>query len=229
MSNVTIAKGQKALVALVSEVSAAEHDWNEAETRLKIIDRLIRECLGWTYDQISVEKAQDRKYTDYELGTPRALIVEAKREGIVFELPADPSAKLIQDLASVAALDPRADEAIKQAQQYATLRGVEFAAVSNGHQLIAFLASRFDGIPPLEDKCLIVRSFDQMLDAFPKIWQNLSPSGIAEKKLFRLLTVGQDTILPPKLCTYLTHYQKFRYGSPLQASLSVTLSSERTS
>ena len=53
------------------------------------------------------------------------------------------------------AVSPEASEAIKQAQDYCSSRGVQFAVVFNGHQLIAFLAVRFDGVAPLDGKCLV--------------------------------------------------------------------------
>ena len=55
---------------------------NEAETRLKIIDRIFRDCLGWELSDISVEENYNGTYTDYVFSTSnKALIVEAKKEG----------------------------------------------------------------------------------------------------------------------------------------------------
>ena len=61
---------------------------NEATTRFKLIDRLLLEALAWDRDEFAVEAHEDGTYTDYELGKPRRLIVEAKRESIGFTLPA---------------------------------------------------------------------------------------------------------------------------------------------
>jgi hypothetical protein len=88
-----ISSGRKALEALLKDVADHAPEWNEAETRLHFIDRFVIECLGWSRDVLRVEVAQGRSYTDYELGQPRAVIWEAKREGAYFELPANPKKK----------------------------------------------------------------------------------------------------------------------------------------
>ena len=64
---------------------------NEAATRLKVIDRIIKEVLGWTDDDISPEEhvSEDGKttYADYVLRTANsAIVVEAKKVGVSFEI-----------------------------------------------------------------------------------------------------------------------------------------------
>lgn len=54
---------------------------NESQTRFFIIDYILFECLGWRKDEVSIEKNEENKFTDYELGKPRIAILEAKREG----------------------------------------------------------------------------------------------------------------------------------------------------
>ncbi|EOB4245721.1 hypothetical protein ACIL2N_001496 [Vibrio metschnikovii] len=59
---------------------------NEAQTRFHIIDRVLEDCFNWR-DDIEVEKHESKNgFTDYELGKPRILVVEAKREGITLLL-----------------------------------------------------------------------------------------------------------------------------------------------
>jgi len=55
----------------------------EQDTRLKIIDRVLSEVLGWPLSEISTEDRAGHGYIDYKLtvnGLAR-LIVEAKRDG----------------------------------------------------------------------------------------------------------------------------------------------------
>src|SRR4051812_39466321 len=85
--------------------------------------------------------------------------------------------------------------------------------------LVAFLAVRTDGKPPLEGRCLGFDSLENMHANFPQLWQTLSPAGLAEKRLSRLLHVGEDVALPPKLSTYVPSYPRYRYPSELQTSL----------
>lgn len=59
---------------------------NGAETRLKVIDRVLFEVLGWTHDDVSVEPRviEDGKseYADYVIHTGfSAIVIEAKRVG----------------------------------------------------------------------------------------------------------------------------------------------------
>lgn len=215
----SLADGQKALDPILKRIAKPDLDWNEAQTRFSFLDDFLTDCLSWSKDDIHVEVAQGRSYTDYELGSPRQIIWEAKKEGKTFDLPANPTMSIIEDLASIIALGGEAAEAVKQAQQYCATRGVEFAVVSNGRQFIAFLAVRFDGTPPLEGKCFVINNVEQLSAEFPTVWQHLSPSGVAERRLFRLLTVGVDESLPPKLSSFLIQYPRIRYGSPIQTSL----------
>lgn len=218
IGNKSIDKGLAELGNLVEKVTVIHPDWNEADTRFQFIDPFITDCLGWHRDEIRVEAAHGGTYTDYELGKPRVAIWEAKREGTYFELPANPARKLVAPLSSVMALDDNAAAAIKQVQAYCSSRGAPIAVLCNGHQIIAFLAVRLDGHPPLEGKCLVVDGYQQMLKEFPLLWQNLSPEGVTQRRIVRLLTTG-ETGIPRKLSSYLMQYPTFRYKSRIQADL----------
>ena len=216
----TIAQGGKAVSCLVDEIKASNLDWNEAETRFQIIDRIIVDCLGWPRDLLRLENGHEgRSYADYVLGNPRCVIWEAKRKNRTFNLPADPQRNLVRDLPSMMALNSEASCAITQAQKYCSERGVELAVATNGRQFIAFLATRNDGIAPLAGRCFVIDGYDQLKDEFPTIWQMLSPAGVAERRLTHLLNVGEDRALPPKLSSLLTNYPRHRYPSQLQTTL----------
>lgn len=58
----------------------SESNMNEAQTRFHIIDTVLKECLDWE-DFIEVEHHKSSNgFTDYELGHPRRVIVEAKEK-----------------------------------------------------------------------------------------------------------------------------------------------------
>ncbi len=219
LGTTTITDGQKALKHLINDIDKSKLDWNEAETRFQIIDRIIVECLGWPRESIRLEQAHERTYDDYELGEPRCVIWEAKRENRTFELPADPQGDIVKDLSSIMALDDEASEAIRQVQGYCSSRGVELAVATNGHQLIAFLATRNDGTAPLEGRCLVIDGYEKLQEHFPRVWQMLSPAGVAERRLNRLLNVGEEQALPHKMSSLLANYPQYRYPSELQYSL----------
>lgn len=61
---------------------------NEADTRLKIIDEILFNCLGWDKDKVTVESHVHDGYVDYKLGTQgHRFIIEAKKVGRSFQFP----------------------------------------------------------------------------------------------------------------------------------------------
>ena len=107
---------------------------------------------------------------------------------------------------------------MNQVRGYCSERGVQIAVVTNGFQIIAFIATRNDGTPPLEGKALVFDSLRHMYDNFDKAWQFLSYEGIQENRIIHYLTSG-DIGIPPKLSSKLIEYPKTRYSSSFQANL----------
>src|SRR5437867_5648759 len=64
---------------------------NEAQTRFDVIDRLIKDVLGWRHGQIDVEErceGDHELYVDYLLRSGDAtIVVEAKKIGASFPNP----------------------------------------------------------------------------------------------------------------------------------------------
>ena len=93
MSTFTIDQCHAALDRLIEKHSQLTlSDANEAETRLKVIDKVLREVLGWQDDDLSVEErcSEDSRtvFADYIVRTATtSLIVEAKKAGATFLLP----------------------------------------------------------------------------------------------------------------------------------------------
>jgi GTPase SAR1 family protein len=219
-SNVSLSDGQKNLQRVLKELGAEVVDWNEANTRFHLIDRLLVECLGWprvpnTFD---LERYVNGDYRDYVLGDPAAVIWEAKRSGLYFDFPADADKAICQNIEDIFAVSKSAEAAIKQVQRYCVDSGVEIAVVCNGYQLIAFVAVRI-GQPWLKGKALIIRTLQQMTVEFATVWQCLSPDGVYEKRIHSLLNYGSTRAIPGKLSGKLIHYPSFRYKSELQANL----------
>ena len=217
-STISLDEGRNALNVLLEGDATKYAKWNEADTRFHFIDKLLTDCLGWPRISITLEHSQDKKFADYVLGEPHSVIWEAKKEGHYFELPANFSGRMLQSIPSIFAVSSEAEKAIRQVHSYCTTRGVEFAVVCNGVQLIAFLAIRI-GKPPLEGRALVFQDHKQMKSNFGKMWQNLSPEGIAERRLHRLLTTGSDVSLPQKPSTHLLRFPVMRYQSNAQSTL----------
>ena len=176
------------LMALIERVGdSSKSHRNEATTRLQLIDELLFECLGWGKSECVAEDNFDGTYTDYSLGSPhKHLVVEAKKEDVYFKVPAGVS-DLTYRIKRFKNDAPDVYEAIKQAMGYCQSRGVPFGAVSNGHQFVAFLASRTDGIPPIEGKALVYHSMQHMVDHFLEFWNCLSRAGVSSRGLPVLL------------------------------------------
>lgn len=196
---------------------------NEATTRLHLIDTLFFECLGWKKEDSIVEEHTDRGIIDYTfyVQTPRAaLVVEAKKEGVYFELPAG-HARIERPIKSFQRDAPSIFRAIAQASDYCYRRGVQIGAIANGHQIICFLATRTDGKSPFEGNAIVFDSYQKMLDNFLELWQFLSKDGIAQNKLLYRLTGAAEPLVPPKLSTTMTSYPGFKRRNVIQAELQI--------
>jgi hypothetical protein len=119
-SNVSLEEGHKNLQQIIRELGDVPIDWNEANTRFHIIDRLLTECLGWPTlpHGFKLEEHLDGEYRDYILGSPEMVILEAKRSGIYFDFPVDAERKPVQSLQSIFATSKTAEIAIRQVQRY---------------------------------------------------------------------------------------------------------------
>ena len=62
--------GVAALAQLLVDLRAGQTDFNEADTRHRILDRIIHECLGWDRSVTRLERRFSEEYSDYELGSP---------------------------------------------------------------------------------------------------------------------------------------------------------------
>ena len=194
------------LEKLLDWYTSREGERNEATTRLQMIDKLFFDCLGWSRDDVNLEESYQGEYADYTFSAPRRiLIVEAKREGNYFELPIGKERMeyslpaLMRDYANLKA-------AIEQVTGYCQKRGIPFAAVCNGHQLVVFVATRNDGLPPFEGKALVFSSLNHMLNNFSQFWNALSKPAVENKKLDSLLIGAILPQLPPKLSASIIDY-----------------------
>jgi hypothetical protein len=207
------------LVELVADTVNAGR--NEATTRLHVIDRLFFECLGWDKEDTVLEESRDGQYADYTFLFPRRrLIVEAKREGDYFELPLSKD-KLVYSIATLLRDVPNLKAAMQQVAGYCQQRGVPYACVCNGHQLIAFVATRTDSQSPFDGKALVFPSLHFMLEHFLELWQSVSKHAVEEQTLRSRLLGDLQPILPDKLSAHLAPYPGTKGRNPFQANLQI--------
>lgn len=211
---------QQAFKSLVESFQTEGSDINEAQTRFSFIDRLLTEALGWPRNEIKVEKFEDGERSDYECGTPRKLIVEAKRADKSFSFPPRGSGTSLKlKISSLIAFNDSTKDGIEQVYKYCQDRGVQVAVLCNGPQLVIFLASRQDGKSPMDGDALVFDSYEAMLRRFNTIYECLSPTGIEEKRLTALLSNNNEAILPPKLSNSCLNYFNYKYSSSFQESV----------
>lgn len=195
-------------------------NFNEAETRFHIIDSILTEALGWSKSEITVEKHLEIGYSDYEMGKPPLLLVEAKRESNHFTLPVGFN-KQTTKIETLLSLSKNIEDAILQAINYCQKRGIPYGAICNGNQIISFVASRQDGTPPIKGKALIFFSLEDMYERFIQFWDSLSPLGIKKDTLSRVLSAQVLPPPPEKLSSSIINYPGFKNRNPIATELKV--------
>ena len=159
--------------------------FNEAETRLKIINEVIFNLLGWLHDDVTVEERviDDGKntYTDYILRTAAtAIVIEAKKSGDIFDIL--PGQRRIPLRGKI--LQSKTGSTIKQARTYAQQSGIQFAVVTNGIQWIIFPAMRIDQVTFSDSSCIIFDGLESFLDTeFGEFSDLLSRQSVISGKL----------------------------------------------
>ena len=193
---------------------------NEATTRLQLIDHLFFECLSWSRDNTTAEERFEGQYADYTYDFPRRmLIAEAKKEGIYFELPIDKGERIQIPLAPLLRASPTLEKAVHQVGGYCQQRGVPYAVVTNGHQLLIFIGSRNDSLSPYEGSCLVFASLQVMTDHFIDLWNAISADAIETQQLHSKLLGNGRPKAPPKLASRIHGYPGTKGRNPEQASL----------
>lgn len=120
-----------------------KRDLNEADTRHKIIDEIIHKVLSWPKNETDCESYIDPGFADYRLKKDNGedlLFIEAKREGVFFNLPNNFNGESLSKHILVKTLltDENIYKAIMQVRNYCLEEGCEFAGITNGHEWIFF-------------------------------------------------------------------------------------------
>jgi hypothetical protein len=220
-SDTSLDEGKEGLRKLIVEYSPLGPLSNEAETRFQFIDELLTACLGWQRQDIHVEVSEDGERTDYEIGSPRAAIWEAKKSSLAFQIPARRKTQtgIVHRIQSLVEADPALGSAFDQCRKYCIGRGVQIAVIANGPQLVAFLATRTDGANPMQGNALVWNGYEQLLSYFSLLWQTLSAAGVDERRLVNVLSGTARSGIPRKLSSLLLEYPRIRYTNDLQEDL----------
>ena len=140
------------------------HNANEAETRKKLIDRILEDVLGWTDEDISYEErvSEDGSttYADYIIRTANtSFLIEAKRVGASFS--AVPQRKKLKLSGQI--MQDDTGKAILQARDYCRKKSIPFAVVTNGAIWLIFPAVRTDQVSFAESNVIVFDSLERAL------------------------------------------------------------------
>ncbi|PCI62154.1 MAG: hypothetical protein COB35_04235 [Gammaproteobacteria bacterium] len=170
------------------------HGANEAETRKKLIDRIIEDVLGWNDLDIAYEErvSEDRNTTfaDYIIRTAdTSILIEAKRIGVTFNtIPGQKKVKL-----SGSIMEGKTGEAIKQARNYCRKKSIPFAVITNGYQWILFPAVRTDQVSFSSSSAIIFDSLERILGEESDYFKSLlSRDGVIDGNL-AIELIGRNT------------------------------------
>lgn len=209
------------LERLLQSEDAKASKKNEARTRQVLIDTMIYECLGWGTESVFPEEHHGKDYADYTFYAPRKLmILEAKKEGKYFEIPA-PSKSTQRKLSTLCDRNSELKQALQQVSDYCQKRGTPYGVVSNGHQYIGFIASRTDGVAPMDGVGVVFTSLEEIFENFEIFWNLFSKPAVEEKFFEQKLTDSAPPPLPAKLSSKISPYPGVKSRNSLQADIEV--------
>lgn len=153
----------------------------EEDTRMKVINPVFTEVLGYNLGDVLTEDRAGKGFIDYRMNIDgfARLIVEAKRDGRDFELGNRASARAYKLNGPVFKAEA-AEEGILQAIGYCALKNAELACVTNGREWIIFRGNRLgDGTDTLEGKAFLFSSLDEVEKNFALFYDLLAKASVA--------------------------------------------------
>jgi GTPase SAR1 family protein len=174
-------------------------DLNEADTRAKTVDFILRDALGWPEGNISREDHVETGYTDYQLIYENIclFVIEAKKIGHHFEIPKTMTNRTYKIEGSISAVT-NLTEAMNQARSYCIELGVKYAAICNGYQFVIFSAITI-GKNWKKGHCVVFNSLDDIRENFNLFWNMLAFEHVIHGSLVTHLEKGKRDILFKKV------------------------------
>lgn len=171
------------LSSIIPQIQSYQHTiHSEEDTRLKVVNPMFAQVLGWPMSEIFTEEQAGSGYVDYKLtinGLAR-LIVEAKRDsrelGIESRGPGR-AYKLNGPVFNTEAIK----EGIDQAIRYCGQKNAELACVTNGHEWVVFRGSRLgDGRDTMAGMAFVFPTLDSVKEKFALFYDLLSYEAVKE-------------------------------------------------
>lgn len=172
-----------------------ESIFTEQDSRVKIVDRILREVLNYPLGSIMTEARSGQGFLDYKLlidGIPR-LAIEAKRDGVDFQIECSYSGRAFM-LNGPVLKEKAIQEGIDQAIYYAAYQGIELSCLTNGKTWIIFRSNRLgDGKNVLEGKAFVFSTLEGIKKEFKLFFELLSPDGISDLRYRALFQEAEGT------------------------------------
>src|SRR3990170_7995951 len=168
---------------------------SEADTRSKIIDPILKECLDWQNEDVFREENANPGLVDYvlKIGEKNVLIIEAKREGHSFKLPIVFGFLRDYTLGGVIKKEKSIAPVIAQARRYCNDKGARFGAITNGDQFLIFEAKK-PGKDWEEGNCKVFYNSDDISRHFIDFWNILSKDAVESGNLVNELSRGAEEL-----------------------------------
>jgi hypothetical protein len=194
----TIDTAFERLESLLAEVEQfGDTLFTESDTRIKIIDTMLMEVLGWQKVDILTEEHAGKGFLDYKLsidGLART-IIEAKRDARAFDLNERDGGGAYK-LSGPVFKNDSVQEGIGQAVYYSAYKGTELACVTNGREWIVFRSNRIgDGLDTLEGKAFVFTSLQCVRDEFRLFYDLLAKQRVKSLVFRALLQEAEGRII----------------------------------
>ena len=168
---------------------------SESDTRSKLIDYVLIDCLGWSEDDIVREErcAENGTFLDYKLSTNMPIIiVEAKKASVDFQIPSSSSQREYK-VGGVISSSKKLLETMLQTRDYAISKGITFCCATNGEQFVFFRAQNQQGIDWVDHKVAIFSSINDIEQNFDCFCKYLSKFSVENGHIQQTLTVNDSS------------------------------------
>lgn len=156
--------------------ASVDDDDTEADSRLKVINRMLTEVLFWPISSIKTEVASPGGFADYtaRVNDRVRLVVEAKRNRRALGTEGRSAGRAYKVSGGVFSTEA-VKEGIGQAIQYCAEHSCELACVTNGREWIIFRGSRLgDGTPTREGLAFVFPNLASIEEQFSPFFPLLS-------------------------------------------------------
>lgn len=165
----------KAFVKKVNDPTYWDSIKSEEDVRMKIINPVFTDILGWPVVEIHCESSAGKQFIDYRgtINGLNRLIIEAKKEARDLGIKEDHAARFFQLKGAVFHTEA-AREGIDQAIRYCGHKNVELACLTNGRQWAIFRGRGKEGMDTMDNLACVFGSLDSAVTKFKDFYELLS-------------------------------------------------------